>query len=189
MKTYFENWKFKHPDRYDFISTFNAVVSAEHGDKFGPDLNWFFDQVIYGTETCDYAVGALDIRKVKSPLGYLDTTDDCISQTDDAELFESKIILRRLGDMKLPVEVLISFDNGEQVLEHWDGNDRSHDFIFEGESKVTHVEIDPEKKIWIDCNFNNNSRSVQPQSKGVRKYWLKAVVTAQRLMETITSIL
>ena len=189
MKTYFEKWKFKHPDREDLISTFNTVVSAEHGDTFGPDLNWFFDQVIYGTETCDYAVGALDVRKMKSPSGYLDTTDDCIAQTDNAELFESKIILRRLGDMKLPVDVLISFDNGEQVLEYWDGLARSHDFIFEGKSKVAQVEIDPEKKIWIDCNFNNNSRSVQRQTKGVRKYWLKAVVAAQQLMESITSIL
>ena len=33
----------------DFINVVNEVVKRIHGDKFGPDMNWFFDQTLYGT--------------------------------------------------------------------------------------------------------------------------------------------
>jgi hypothetical protein len=192
IKTYFEKWKFKHPNRNDFIQVFNDVIQQEHGEEFGPDLNWFFDQVLYGTEICDYAVADIESRKIKAPIGYIENTDECVTapaNEKNTPLFENKVILRRLGGMKLPVEVLVKFENGDQKLEQWDGQSRSHEFIYTRAQKLESVEIDPKRKIWIDCNFVNNSQTIKPQTKGIRKYWLKALTAAQHMMESLTAIL
>ena len=47
MKEYFDRWKFKHPCRFDFIDVVNEIIPQRHGDEFGKDMNWFFDQVLY----------------------------------------------------------------------------------------------------------------------------------------------
>ena len=54
LKTYYTEWRFKHPTTRDFIQ----VVE----DVSGEDLGWFFDQFIYSTNVVDYAVGAIELE-------------------------------------------------------------------------------------------------------------------------------
>ena len=56
MKTYFQRWKFKHPSGQDFIDIVNEVVKKNHGDQFGENMDWFFNQVLNSTVACDYKV-------------------------------------------------------------------------------------------------------------------------------------
>jgi hypothetical protein len=50
----------------------NEVVRRNHGDKYGQDMNWFFDQTIYGTGICDYKVSGIE-NKIHSDDNYSDT--------------------------------------------------------------------------------------------------------------------
>ena len=56
MKTYFHRWRFRHPSGADFIAVVNEIVPRHHRARLGPNMDWFFDQVLYGTGVCDYAV-------------------------------------------------------------------------------------------------------------------------------------
>jgi hypothetical protein len=71
--------------------------------------------------------------------------------------------------MMLPVEVLIHFDNGDEIHENWDGKSRLKDYEYSGTRKIEWVKIDPEYKIRMDINYINNSITDNPDMVPVRK--------------------
>ena len=64
FREYYRKWAFRHPSGKDFINVVNEVVRKKYGDKFGPDMNWFFDQTLYGTGICDYKVSEISNKKI-----------------------------------------------------------------------------------------------------------------------------
>ena len=185
METYFLRWKFKHPCGRDFIAVVNEVVHKNHGDKFGENMDWFFDQVLYGTAVCDYTVANIKNIKLESALGIFTDLDACVVETKKGETpteYKSTVVLNRLGEMMLPVEILIQFEDGKSITEFWDGKDRVKEFIYWGASKIECAEIDPTRKIYIDKNFINNSLSTQTQETGIRKHLNQFMVWMQNAM-------
>ena len=56
MNVYYNRWKFRHPNGNNFIEIVNEIVTKRHGDKFGENMNWFFDQVLKSTTICDLSL-------------------------------------------------------------------------------------------------------------------------------------
>ena len=186
MKTYFETWKFKHPSGEDFIEVVNQVVKKQHGDKFGENLNWYFDQTLYGTNECDYSVANILNVEKSNVKGYIFDNENCIDSittTLNDKKYASKVILNRLGEVMLPVEVKIKFANGRVVMESWDGKSRSTEFNYSTDDKIISAEIDPEHKIDLERNFLNNSLVIQENKTGVKKYFLKLISKMQMAIE------
>ncbi len=183
MQIYFQNWKFKHPCATDFIDVANEVVRKKHGTAFGEDLQWFFDQVIYETVICDYSIASIQNNPTYEEAGYIDDFENCtLPEELEGDQFKAKATVHRLGEMQLPVEVLIHFDDESSVLEKWDGLDRSISFEYISKKKIVSAEVDPERKIYIDKNFINNSMSTQKQQKGIRKYMAQFMTWVQHAM-------
>lgn len=193
MKTYFKRWSFKHPCATDFIAIVNEMVREDHGTRFGEDMQWYFDQVLYGTETCDYAVASLRVRKVKSPQGVFDEGQEPKEPTeedeDKADLFTSRVVVNRLDEMVLPQQVKITFSDGQEVIESWDGKDRSYGWEYTKESKVSKVQIDPERLNLMDTNLINNSMSVEKEGSFIGKYQAKVMMAFQSLLYLLTSFM
>lgn len=187
IRTYFQRWRFRHPCGRDFIAVVNEVVQQKYGDEFGPGLSWFFDQVLYGTELCDYAVASISNEPISLPAGIFEDTEDCI-RTEDARppQFRSKVIVYRLEGLYFPVEVAVTFEDGSVVTEHWDGKGRSQEFVYEGRSKAVIAEVDPERKLYLDKNFINNSLALEPPVAGVRKYVLQFLFWMQNAMQSLS---
>jgi hypothetical protein len=170
FREYYKKWAFRHPSGRDFIAVVNEVVTKIHGNKFGKDMNWFFDQTVYGTGLCDYKAVSLTNHISETPIdtrAFSDSTEK--EQKNEIKYFKSKVELERVGDVMLPVEVLVHFDNGEEILESWDGKSRVKDFEYSGPRKIEWVKIDPEFKIRMDINFINNSIADNPDVVPVRK--------------------
>jgi len=92
-KTYYKRWAFKHPATH--IDIVNEVVAKRLGNKFGQNMNWYFDQVLYGTQVCDYKVQSVYSRRIQDPQGVLDGV--MIKQkADSAKLYESRVVLKVL---------------------------------------------------------------------------------------------
>jgi hypothetical protein len=88
--------------------------------------------------------------------------------------YDSSVLIHRKGDFVMPVDVLVSFDNGDKVRERWDGQDRWVRYTYEKKAKVATVEIDPDHKIYLDRNNLNNSYVVEANGKATSKlnnYW------------------
>ena len=186
MKTYYDRWKFKHPCANDFIDIVNETVTKNHGDKFGKDMNWFFDEVLYGSDVCDYKLASIKNIRVRKPGGITDDLTDLSDTTSQGEkLYRSKVILYRMGEVIMPVEVLVHFDNGDEVLETWDGKSRTKEFSYERPEKIEWAKIDPEEKIKIDVDLTNNGKTLEPVTSVAIKYMLNFMFIVQNMLQTL----
>lgn len=186
FKEYYKKWAFKHPSGRDFVNVVNEVVTRINGDKFGPDMNWFFDQTLYGTGLCDYKVSGIINDTVENLNETISKSDTGKKASDvKVKLYKSKAELERAGEVMLPVEVLIHFNDGKEVLESWDGKSRFKDFVYTGYHKMEWVKIDPEFKIRMDINYNNNSMTMVPDPVPIRKLTCKLI----SFMQFITSLI
>ncbi|HCT30635.1 MAG TPA: peptidase M1 [Bacteroidales bacterium] len=189
MKTYYSRWKFKHPCATDFIAVVNEVVMKNHGTKFGMNMNWYFDQVLYGSNTCDYSVASIDNRKVYPDRGLADVNGEKVMLKDSVsknKSYKSKVIITRLGEVCVPVDVLIRFENGDEIRESWDGKARSIDFSYERPEKILWAKVDPDNKILIDINQMNNSLTTKPKSSTAWKLAMKFLFVLQNMMQTFS---
>ena len=193
MHTYFHRWKFKHPCRYDFIEVVNEVVPKIHGDTFGENMHWYFDQVLYGTGDCDYAVAEIVNHKLpKTAIGIfkekgMKAERQSIPEHQDID-YENKVIIHRLGDIQIPQEILIEFSDGTQQLEKWDGKARVTTFEYHGNATIVSASIDPSEKIYMDRNFLNNSYRVEPEAKTIWKYVSQLMMRVQNVLQGIGAL-
>jgi len=169
MRTYFQRFKFKHPKTEDFVNVANEVS--------GQDLNWFFDQILYGSNVLDYSISRLSSSEKNG--------DD---NNNKEKIYINKVWVRRLGEVIFPVEVEISFDNGEKILERWDGKDRWIMYEYEKSAELVSATVDPDNKIPLDVNLCNNSRLVEPRKRAINKLWVKCLFWMESLLR-IASII
>jgi hypothetical protein len=189
FKEYYRKWAFKHPSGKDFVDVVNEVVVRINGNKFGPDMNWFFDQTLYGTGICDYKVNRFFNVKTSGFTGIVNDGDSVRLEKGEYindSIYTANVQLERIGEVMLPVEVLIHFDNGDQILENWDGKARFKDFKYTGKRRVDWVKIDPEYKIKMDVNYTNNSITSNPDRKPVRRYSNKLIAFMQFFINFIS---
>lgn len=190
IKTYYNRWSFKHPCATDFIAVVNEVVAADHGDKFGTNMQWYFDQVLYDTKICDYSVAAISNTKIVGPNGVYDMKNEKVyndgkvdeEKADDNESkvnYTCKVIVNRLGELVVPQKVKITFADGEEVLEEWNGKARSYEFEYVRAEKIVKAEIDPDNIISMDINLINNSKVVKKDKDVVWKYFSKVMMSFQ----------
>ena len=165
MKKYFQKWKFKHPSGDDFESVVNEVVTADHGDKFGSNLDWFFDQVLRGTGECDYELYSITNEENTPSQGFLNNYENCDAKLLTSSKYRSSILIRRNGEIQLPVEIRIHFEDGSHKVEQWSGKERSFEFNFDSDQKIISAYIDPDEKNYLDINFINNSLKIKEQKK------------------------
>lgn len=188
FKTYYKRWAFKHPGTQDFIDVMNEVVTAHHGNRFGENLDWYFDQFLKDDKTVDYRVFRVSSRKVLQDAGVFGQTDSKTFKGRETveDLYRSTVALERLGEAIVPVDILIHFEDGTEITEQWDGKDRAKDLIYERSSRVEWAYIDPEMKILMDTNLLNNSVTTKANKKPALKYGSKFMFLIQNLMQFIS---
>ncbi|MCK5821356.1 MAG: M1 family metallopeptidase [Bacteroidales bacterium] len=188
FKTYFKRWAFKHPGTQDFIDVVNEVVTEHHGDRFGENLDWYFDTFLKDDKTVDYKVISVSSRRVYQDAGIFGKADSklFIEQESEEDLYRSTVALERLGEAIVPVDILIHFEDGTEIIEYWNGKDRAKDLIYERSSRVEWACIDPEMKILMDTNLLNNSVTTKANKKPALKYGSKFMFLIQNLMQLIS---
>lgn len=96
----------------------------------GRDLSWFFDQWLWTKKTCDYAVTAVDAKSVR---------------------------LENKGAIEMPVKTRITYLDGTQGLDDWDGKGKYRVIRLEENRKIKRVEIDPDNTILLELDKINNN--------------------------------
>ncbi|MCJ7612277.1 MAG: M1 family metallopeptidase [Candidatus Aminicenantes bacterium] len=161
------NW-FGHPRPKDFYETVSRHA--------GRDMSGLLDQFIYGAGVCDYAVGRIDNRHPQPLRGWLD--GKLLENTPlpgSAQAFESEVVVQRLGDIRIPVDVLVKFEGGRTLRETWDGQYLWKRFRYRGRAPIIQAVVDPDFKLVADINRTNNSLSREPNGLAPWKWtvhWL-----------------
>jgi hypothetical protein len=91
-----------------------------------------------------------------------------------------------LGGVKIPVDVLVVFEDGSETRERWDGQYRWKRFVYEGPVKVEKAIVDPEFKLAIDINRTNNSKTAKPNRLAPLKWISNWMLWLQHAMEFFT---
>jgi len=183
MRTYQQRWRYRHPCTRDFIDVVNEVS--------GRDMNWFFDQFFYSSNVAEYEVSDLSSEPVEGKVGvydengkrntYLEAEAAKLLEKSKNKLYRSTVIVRRRGEVMAPVDVLIRFDNGETIQRNWDGKYRWVKFVFEKPYKVTSAEVDPERKLALEANFTNTSRTAKPDNRAAAKWYIRWIFWLENL--------
>jgi hypothetical protein len=160
LQTYFMRYRFTHPTKEDFLRTVEEVS--------GQNLRWFFDQAVYGTAILDYEI-------LKASSERLDWNDKNPPEAKNGQTaYRTQVVVHRKGDFIFPVDVVVKFDNGETLREHWDGRDRWVRYNYDKKAKIVSAEIDYENAVHLDKNFFNNSYKVEADNRAASKiarYW------------------
>ncbi|HVP36380.1 MAG TPA: M1 family metallopeptidase [Terriglobales bacterium] len=160
LKEYYNQYQFKHPKTEDYKRLAEKVM--------GKSLDGFFNDWFYGTKTCDF-----EVRSIKS---------EEIGESSKEKLYQTTVELRRNGDIILPVDVLIELENGEKIRQTWDGKEKWFRLKLETKAKIRSAVVDPDNKIVLDLNVNNNGLSVRPHRWPVFKFfsdylfWMESLV-------------
>jgi Peptidase family M1 domain len=157
LRKYFETWKFKHPTALSFIDVVNEVAAKK--TKYAT-MNWFFDQVLFGSSICDYAVTNI----VNAPRKALPT---------------GQFTVERMGEMIVPTCIKVVFDDQTFQIINWGGKESLKTYKFGKRIKI--VKIDPETKNWMDMNLINNSMAVKAPTKVAVKYANKFLFWVQNI--------
>jgi hypothetical protein len=156
MATYFSRWTFKHPKPQDFFNVASEVA--------GRDLGGYFDQVYRSSDVFDYGVQDLE-------------------STNDSGIFRTSVVVRRYGEAIVPVDVRVTFANGEQVNEEWSGRERWKLYSYERHSRGVSAQVDPDRVLLLDINYTNNSKTLAPRGgEAATKWSLKWMVWLQDLL-------
>jgi len=187
IQTYFEKWKFKHPRGTDFIAVALEVVEKEKGVEMKAVIASLLQQSIYEASYCDYAMTYALSNQKSTGMGLFEKRDSFgFKSAQSLEGYNNSIRVDRKGEMVLPVEIEVIFKNGEKKIIEWDGKDRSTVFEFESETKIVSACIDPEQKIYLDIDFNNNSYTWKPEKSVFWKYALKLMYWVQNVLQSVS---
>jgi hypothetical protein len=193
LRDYVRRFRFTHPSSDDF---FLVLKDAAARARPGLDLAPYIDQLFYGTGTLDFAVDSLRSREVRAPRGLLPPAragEEAIDRRAESpeggpKAYETEVIVARRGEVVLPVDVVVRFENGEEVRETWDGRATWRRFTYERTVRVERATIDPTGLYAIDLDRNNNSLTLDPHEGAIAPLALHWLFWVQNLLHLASSL-
>ncbi len=160
MRHYAETWRYRHPTPQDFFDAFCAGAKV--------DVRWYFEEVFRGTGTLDWSVSVEQARK-KDALGFAQAdaraewieVPKVVRGEGEEAPWRATVTLLRRGELRLPVEVELSFDDGTRERREWtreaQGEQRWWKLEYEGARKLAAVRVDPEHRYQLDVDRSNDA--------------------------------
>ena len=128
---------------YKFKNISMRDIQALAEEESGQDLDWFFQEWFKTAKKCDYAV-----KEVK----------------------DNKVILENRAEIRMPVELLVEFEDGTKQELSWDGLGKEKEFLIEPFKAIKSVQLDPEKRL-LDLDRVNNNWKRKIELKPVPLYY------------------
>lgn len=164
-REYFRRYKFRHPKTADFLQLVNEFT--------GEDLTFWFEQLLFGTGICDYEVTSIESVPIEGE--------------EEMTRYKTTVELRRLGQVMVPVEVAIELESGERINQIWDGKERWHRIEVQTDSEIKWAIIDPQDKMALEVNRNNNSLTAKTSDTVMLKLGSQCLFWLENLVQWITS--
>lgn len=194
MRTYHQRWRFRHPHSRDFQQVVNEVS--------GRNMDWFFDQFVFGSKKLDYAVSEIGSRRVGTPTGFFEhggkkeliRAEEARRRDREREkrggraIFESWVKVERIGDGIAPQEIEIRFRDGHVERRQWDGADRWAKFSFTRPAEIEWAQIDPQGTYPLDLSIANNSRKADFNSGLSVRWTLRLLFWAQNALLWLSAL-
>jgi hypothetical protein len=193
MRTFHQRYRFRHPTSQDFITTVNEVT--------GLDLRGYFNQVLYGSGVVDYAVTELTSGPVEDRQGVYDqggrrVTIEKPERSESPKLYETVVVVQRLGEVAFPAKVEVVFENGHRQHEHWDGAYRWRRWRYLKPERAVSATVasgtldpsGPNRPVFLDVDLINNSRTRKANHLPAERWSAKLMFWIQNLLHTLSTL-
>ena len=149
-------------------------------------LYWFFEQVVDGSGRLDYAVARVDVRKVRRFGGAATEGTSGAARSSAPPRYRNEIVVERRGEVRLPVDILVNFDDGSETREIV-GRPRAlvPRSTSPAAARLSYAVVDPEDKLPLDVDRLNNSRMRAPATRGIARLagrwglWLEGMLASR----------
>jgi hypothetical protein len=158
LREYFRRWRFRHPTSQDFRRLVDEQVEE--------DLAPLFSQLVDGSGRLDYAVARIDVSEVP-PLRPSPHEEGERAPTMESTRYRTEVVVQRRGDVRMPVDITVAFEDGSQTRESWDGLERWYRIDITSTQQPAYAIVDPDAKLPLDVNRLNNSRMRVPGTRGI----------------------
>ena len=181
MRDYAAAWRFRHPKTADVVGSLSRAA--------GQDLAGYFRQTLYGAEVLDFEVAAATSRPRRGPVGAFGEGEErrVRAAAEDLVGWQSEVVVRRLGGVRLPVVTELVFADGRRARARWDGQERWVRFRIRG-PRLSHAEVDPDEVLLLDVDRINNSRRVEPDRHAARRWGQRVRFWIQSFLETVAAL-
>jgi hypothetical protein len=175
LRAYFDAWRFRHPSSRDW----RTLVDERSEEDLAP----LFSQLFDGTGVLDYAVARVDVREVPA-LRPAPQDEVGGASAPEPPRYRSEVVVERRGEVRMPVDIVVTFDDGSATRESWDGLDRWYRIDVTSTRQAAYAVVDPDDKLPLDVNRLNNSRMRAPATRGIVRLagrwglWLQGVLLA-----------
>ena len=137
MRAYAEAWRFRHPTPEGFFDSMRASLGA-------PIVDEVLRPALERPQRIDYAVERVSSKRIGSR-------------------FEGHVIVRREGDLTLPVDISLEDTRGARRLVRWNGDGGWVEIPYAGDVPLRAARVDPERRIALDRSRINDARLADDQ--------------------------
>lgn len=176
FRTYALTWRFRHPTGADLVATFlkelgpEVELSKVGDDELRLDLADYFEQALHTVNGVDFALDIVKNRRRAGSSGWHrdehgvlalqpapEGQSRPIRELDDADV-EGVVVIHRLGEFRVPVELEVEFADGTRERSAWSGQERYKVFSWPGR-RVRAARIDPDRKLTLEARRLDNHRA------------------------------
>ena len=95
------------------------------------------------------------------------------------------VLVRRRGTLAFPVDVELTMEDGSTRRERWDGSGEVKT-IASGSGAIRSAVVDPDRRVTIDANPENNAGSTAGHVAGAPRTLERALYWAQIALQAVT---
>ena len=160
------------------------MLTDQEEEELLGGVDAFFGQLVYDVGVCDYAVTSIENVRSNPMTGLFDGTEGRIYKNDVVDGWNGNIELRRLGEVVVPVEVEVTFEDGSMDRFRWNGKDALMKKTYG--KKVVSCHIDPERLVFVDIDRLNNSYTLAKDNWPTRKVGVKTIFWIQNILQSLS---
>ncbi len=176
FKAYALTWRFRHPTGADLVATFIKELGPElelarAGDeRVRLDIADYFEQALHTVHGVDFGLDVVKNRRRSGTAGWHRDEHGVLALKDrpeGAELplreladedVEAVVVVRRIGEFRVPVELLVEFADGSQERSTWSGQERYRVYAWPGR-RIRAARLDPDHKLTLEAQRLDNHRA------------------------------
>ncbi len=148
---YARAYRFQHPTARHFLS----AIRDELGEAAAQQL----ERALFDRGWVDYSVTDLSNARATEPAGVFDGPqgrETRLAAPASARPYQGRVLVRRHGSLRFPVDVELTGEDGSVLMRHWDGQQAWQALEWPGPSRLVRAVVDPERRIALDQDRRND---------------------------------
>jgi hypothetical protein len=174
-------YRFQHPGPEQLLAVIEEVLGARPAAMMRAAL---FDK-----GWVDFAVEQVRAPETARAAGIFDASgkrEKVPSGKSGSGGYDNSVLVRRRGTLVLPVDVAMTMSDGTVRTEHWDGEDEAKLFSWHDVVALRGVVVDPEERVLLDQNRQNNQASAEGEGGGAWRTLERATYLMQLAMQAVS---